>query len=59
LHVISLGAVVSGGFWIAFLIFVLNWPPLLTSGLYVLTTITYFIFYKRVILPHFTVPVER
>ncbi|QGN07490.1 hypothetical protein Hrd1104_09340 [Halorhabdus sp. CBA1104] len=59
LHVISLGAVVLGGFWIAFLIFVLNWPPLLTSGLYVLATITYFVFYRRVILPRFTVPVER
>jgi hypothetical protein len=59
LHVISLGAVVLGGFWSVFLIFVLNWPPLLTSGLYVLTTITYFVFYTRVILPRFTVSVER
>lgn len=59
LHVISLGAVVLGGFWIAFLIFVLNWPPLLASGLYVLATMTYFVLYRRVILPRFTVPVER
>jgi hypothetical protein len=50
---------VLGGFWIAFLIFVLNWPPVLTSGLYGLATMSYIVFYRRVIVPRFTAPVER
>jgi len=59
LHIISLGGVVVGGFWAVFLIFVLDWPPLLTSGLYLFVTVTYFVFYKRVILPQFGAPVEN
>ncbi|SFC29438.1 hypothetical protein SAMN05444422_106254 [Halobiforma haloterrestris] len=53
LHVVSLGGVVLGGFWAAFLIFVLGWPPLLTSGLYLFVTVTYLVVYRRVILPRF------
>ncbi|MDL0138611.1 hypothetical protein PNP85_03690 [Halobacterium salinarum] len=58
LHVVSLGGVVLGGFWAVFLIFVLDWPPLLTSGLYLFITITYFMLYKRVVLPRLDLPVE-
>jgi hypothetical protein len=58
LHVVSLGGVVLGGFWVAFAIFVLDWPPLLTSGLYLFTTLTYFVLYKRVILPRLDLPVD-
>ncbi|APW96886.1 hypothetical protein CHINAEXTREME_03475 [Halobiforma lacisalsi AJ5] len=54
LHVVSLGGVVLGGFWAAFLIFVLGWHPLLTGGLYLFVTVTYLVFYRRVILPRFT-----
>jgi len=59
LHIISLGGVVLGGFWAVFLIFVLDWPPLLTSGLYLFVTITYIVFYQRVILPQFDEAVEN
>lgn len=58
LHILSLSGVVVGGFWAAFLIFVLDWPTLLTSGLYLFVTITYFVFYKRVILPRFDLSIE-
>ena len=57
LHVVSLGGVVLGGFWTMFLIFVLEWSALLTSGLYFFATITYFALYKRVILPRLDLPV--
>lgn len=53
LHIMSLGGVILGGFCAVFLIFVLNRSLLLISTLYVLITIAYFVFYKRVILPRF------
>ncbi|WP_423744909.1 hypothetical protein V5735_02445 (plasmid) [Haladaptatus sp. SPP-AMP-3] len=58
LHVVSLGGVVLGGFWAVFSIFILNWPPLLTGGLYLFTTVTYFVLYDRVILPRSNIPIE-
>jgi hypothetical protein len=58
LHVVSLGGVVLGGFWAVCLIFVLDWPLLLTSVLYFLATIAYLVLYKRVILPQLDLPVE-
>lgn len=58
LHVVSLGGVVLGGFWAVFLIFVLEWPLLLTSVLYFLATIAYLVLYKRVILPQLDLPGE-
>lgn len=48
LHISSLGGVVLGGFCAVFLIFVLEWSPLLTSGMYLFITIIYFVFYNRV-----------
>ena len=59
LHIISVGGVVFGGFWAVFLIFVLDWPPLLTSGLYLFITAAYFVYYTRVVLPGFDAPVEN
>jgi hypothetical protein len=58
LHIISIGGVVLGGFWAAFLIFVLDWSPLLISGLYLFVTIAYLVLYKKVVLPGFDEPVE-
>jgi Fe2+ or Zn2+ uptake regulation protein len=59
LHLISVGGVVLGGFWAVFLIFVLDWPPLLTSGVYLFITIAYLVFYRRVVLPEFDGPAEN
>ncbi len=59
LHIISIGGVVLGGFWAAFLIFVLDWSPLLISGLYLFVAIAYLAFYKRVVLPRFDERVEH
>jgi Fe2+ or Zn2+ uptake regulation protein len=53
LHIISIGGVVLGGFWAAFLVFVLDWSPLLISGLYLFVTIAYLVVYKKVVLPRF------
>ncbi|CDK39159.1 HTH domain-containing protein [Halorubrum sp. AJ67] len=58
LDTISLGGVVLGGFWAVFLIVVLDWSPLVTSGLYLFVTATYLVFYKRVIRPRFDASVE-
>lgn len=58
LHVATLGGAVLGGFWAVFLIFVLEWSPLLVIGLYVFTTAVYLLYYTRVILPQFDSPVE-
>jgi hypothetical protein len=58
LHVLSLGGVVLGGFWAAFLIVVLGWPSLLIVGLYSAVTIVYLVFYIRVILPRFEGRIE-
>jgi len=59
LHLISFGGVVLGGFWAVFLIFVLDWSPLLISGLYLLVTTTYLVFYRRILLRRFDTPVEN
>lgn len=58
LHIISIGSLVVGGFWAAFLIFVLGWSPPLVSGLYLFVTITYLVLYKKVVLPRFDAPAE-
>ena len=58
LHVVSLGGVVLGGFWAAFLIIVLDWPFLLIIGLYSAVTIAYLVLYTRVILPRFDARIE-
>jgi hypothetical protein len=59
LHIMSIGGVVLGGFWAAFLVFVLDWSPLLVSGLYLFVTIAYLVFYKKIVLPRFDAPVEN
>jgi Fe2+ or Zn2+ uptake regulation protein len=59
LHIISVGGIVLGGFWAAFLIFALNWPPLLTGGLYLFVTAAYLVFYRKVVLPEVNRPVEN
>ena len=59
LHLVSIGSVMLAGFWAVFLVFVLDWPPLFTSVLYLSVTITYFVVYKRVILPPFDAPSEN
>ncbi|QAU14067.1 HTH domain-containing protein [Halorubrum sp. BOL3-1] len=59
LHLISISGAVLAGFWAVFLILVLDWAPLLTSGLYLSATITYFVVYKRVIFPRFDAPIEN
>ncbi|SFS53726.1 hypothetical protein [Halostagnicola kamekurae] len=53
LHLVTLGGVVGGGFWVAFLIFVLDWSPVFTAGLYGVVTATYLVYYARVVLPRF------
>ena len=59
LHIISVSGAVFGGFWVMFLIFVLDWPPLLTSGLYLFVTAAYFVYYTKVVLTGFDPPVEN
>jgi DNA-binding HxlR family transcriptional regulator len=57
LHVVSLCGILLAGFWVAFAIFILNWPPLPTVGVYLLATVSYLIVYKRVVLPETNLPV--
>jgi hypothetical protein len=57
LHVVSLCGILLAGFWVAFAVFILNWPPLPTVGVYLLATASYVIIYKRVVLPETDLPV--
>lgn len=46
-HIVTFGGAVIGGFWAVFLIFVLNWPPLVTGGLYVVVTALTLAYYRN------------
>lgn len=59
LHIIFVGGVIIGGFWAVFLIFVLDWSPLLISGVYLFVVIVSIVLYKRVVVGRFDAPVEN
>ena len=58
LHVVSLCGTLLTGFWVAFAVFSLDWPPLPTVGAYLLATVIYVIIYRRVVLPQSDLPVN-
>lgn len=59
LHIVTLGGALFGGFWVVFLILVLEWSPLLTIGLYLFVTLVYFVCYFRIVLPKVNLSVKN
>jgi DNA-binding HxlR family transcriptional regulator len=59
LHVVTLGGAILGGFWAVFLIFVLDWSPLVTVGLYSAVIVAYLVYYTQVMRPELDSPVEE
>jgi hypothetical protein len=58
LHMVTLGGAILGGFWAVFLIFVLDWSPLVTVGLYSAVIVAYLVYYTQVMRPKLDPPVE-
>lgn len=58
LDIVTVGGAVLGGFWAAFLIFVLDWSPLISIGLYVAVMTAYLVYYIRVVRPELSSPGE-
>jgi len=58
LDIVTVGGAVLGGFWAAFLIFVLDWSPLISIGLYIAVMAAYLVYYTRVVRPELSSPGE-